>query len=250
MSFGPKSSGGAIDLVNITAATVATTGNASVGGTLTVTGASALAALTATGRITAPAGIDAMMVLAASTALFTTAASGNLSGTCNTTAAVNTVYGVDAEANCTRSSGANALTNVGLYAAASGGQTNIAIQADQGGDVLLCGAADLLTIGGPSVFNTGISLKPERLASSGALSTSTTCSIVSGTASLMTLADGTRDGQIKLLMITSGTGTLIPAHMTTGTTLTWSAGKSGALLIWDATAGKWSVPLQVGCPIT
>ncbi len=263
MAFGPKSESGvnltvtALTLASLTTTgAVAVGGNETVAGTLTVTGATALNALTTvSGRLIvnpplgAPTSLDVTNSRTGQTAN-NTSVEGQQTGSYDTTAAQITAAGVAAESYASRSAGANPLINIGMYAAASGGQTNYAIYAADTGDVSLCGAADKFTVGGPATFLGLLAATPERKAASGALSVAQVISIVSGTASLMTLADGTVDGQMKILVITSGTGTLTPAHMTTGTVLTWSAGKSGALLIWDATAGKWSVPLQVGCPIT
>ncbi len=81
------------------------------------------------------------------------AVAGYQSGTHNTTGAAVFIAAVDAEAFGTRSAGSNNLTNTGLYAYAGGGQINYAIYAADGGDVALCGASDVLTVGGAATFS-------------------------------------------------------------------------------------------------
>lgn len=81
-------------------------------------------------------------------------------GTCDTTSGVQTQYAVTAEVTATKSAGASALTNVGVFAKATGGDVNMALDADNGGDVALCGASDKLGFYGtsPIAKQTGVAV--------------------------------------------------------------------------------------------
>ena len=92
--------------------------------------------------------------------------------------------------------------------------------------------------GVPLLLTDAIAMTPERLVASGVAAPHVGTSIISGVGSNITLADGTKDGQIKNFTVTSGTGTIVPANLNGGTTYTW-AGLASLVLAWDATAGKW-----------
>lgn len=81
--------------------------------------------LSGTAALTSTAG-NTLSSTYSGTAQTTDRAAANVvsAGTFDTTAAVHTSYGVIADSHSTRSAGTNTLTNVGLYATATGGQVN------------------------------------------------------------------------------------------------------------------------------
>jgi hypothetical protein len=90
-----------------------------------------------------------------------------MSGTFDCTAAGRIAYGVNGSVSATRSAGANNLTNIGIYADASGGQVNYSFFGNQGtlrnqGDLQVTGScslgdgsADIITINGGPLLRTG-----------------------------------------------------------------------------------------------
>lgn len=81
-------------------------------------------------------------------------------GTFDATDTSRSAYGIVSQVTASRSAGANAVINTAVYAVASGGQTNVAIDADNGGDVALAGASDKLGFYGtaPIARQTGVAV--------------------------------------------------------------------------------------------
>ena len=138
-------SGNAVFTGNLTANGNTTFGTANTN-TTTITGATSI---TMSGS-----GNHALSVFYTGTGQTTDRAAINSSntGTYDATAAGRIAYGIIASSTATRSTGANNVTNRGVYANASGGQINQALLADAG-DVVLNNTSGTTTIKGTAIFN-------------------------------------------------------------------------------------------------
>lgn len=114
------------------------------------------------------------------------------------------------------------------------------------GSANLAGGAGLVFLqsidssGIPIPISNALAPAVERITGSGASLPAISTAIVTGVGTAITLADGTKDGQLKIFGIKSGSGTITPAHLNGGTRYTWTAPALGTLiLLWDATGGVW-----------
>lgn len=113
------------------------------------------------------------------------------------------------------------------------------------GTANLAGGAGLVFLqsvnssGIPIPITNAIAPAIERITGPGASDPTLGTTTVTGSATAVTLANGTKDGQIKSFAIKSGTGTITPANLNGGTAYTWSSAPASLVLAWDATAGKW-----------
>jgi hypothetical protein len=114
----------------------------STSGTTTISG---LTTINAREIVNGASGSDTLTTNMTATAQTSNVASivASNTGTYDATAAVRTSYGINCSNTATRSAGTNALTNICGRFTASGGQTNVAIQADAGATIL----KDAVTIG-------------------------------------------------------------------------------------------------------
>lgn len=97
------------------------------------------------------------------------------------------------------------------------------------------------TSGVPLELSNALAPAVERITGSGASLPAISTAIVTGTVTAVTLADGTKDGQLKFFAIKSGTGSITPAHLNGGTAYSWAAPAIASLvLVWDSSAGAWA----------
>lgn len=131
----------------------------------------------------------------------------------------------------------------GSFAQASSGL----IDATGVASIWLDSNGNLVTASGAAAFFTGGT--PQTLTGAGAVNLTTTVTILITTgANALTLADGST-GQIKIITMKTdgGDGTLTPAHLVGGTTLTFNDAGDSVMLCFNGTA--WAIVSNNGATL-
>lgn len=93
----------------------------------------------------------------------------------------------------------------------------------------------------PVIFANAAAFTPERV-SAGSATPAVGTTMISGVG-VVSLQDGTVDGQLKTFVVTSGSGTITPAH---GTAFSYSTAPASLMLMWDILGGRWVVVTSSG----